>query len=81
MELLILVIGLIVFDLLAWRFGRESRDGFGSSMRDARVARGKSSDEEELARELLAARQRRLGSRRAVAVEGQDGDRLLAPAA
>ena len=63
MELLVLVIGLIALDLLAMRFGRDSRDGFGTNARGAETSLmgwSDSAHDQELARELQAARHRRL---------------------
>jgi hypothetical protein len=63
MELLVLVIGLIALDLLAMRFSRDSRDGFGTRARGAETTLmgwSDSAHDQELARELLVARHRRL---------------------
>ena len=63
MELLVLVIGLVALDLLAMRFGADSRDGFGilAHARSASVMGWSDPTyEQELAQELLQARRRRL---------------------
>jgi hypothetical protein len=77
MELLILVIGLVTLDLLALRFGQDSRDGFRTMRHGMEAAGARRFDpayEVELARELQEARQRRLGRGRVVASRfGQSG--------
>src|SRR5215217_2219619 len=63
MELLVLVIGLVALDLLAIRFGHDSRDGFGTVAHGGGASLIGWSDsmyEQELARELQEARQRRM---------------------
>jgi hypothetical protein len=63
MELLVLVIGLIALDVLAVRFGYDSRDHMhdGGHGRGTPVGHGSNpTHEQELARELRQARQRRL---------------------
>jgi hypothetical protein len=63
MELLILIIGLVALDLLALRFGSDSREGFGTrAHRRGAFVMGWSDPayEQNLAHELLQARYRRL---------------------
>jgi hypothetical protein len=63
MELLVLVLGLIALDLLALRFAQDSRDGFVKTRRgigtDRRHLPNPTFDR-MLAREIRAARQRRI---------------------
>ena len=63
MELLVLIIGLVVLDLLAIRFGHDSRDGFGTMAHGGETSLMGWSDstyEQELAYEIQQARQCRL---------------------
>jgi hypothetical protein len=63
MELLALIIGLIALDLLAIRFGYDSRDGSGAMAHAERATLIGWIDptyEQELAHEIQEARQRRL---------------------
>jgi hypothetical protein len=63
MELFVLVIGLIALDLLAIRFGHDSRDGFGTvahGMGASLMGWSDSTYEQELAHEIQEVRQRRL---------------------
>jgi hypothetical protein len=65
MELLVLIIGLVVLDLLAIRFGHDSRDGFDTMARGAETSLMGWSDstyEQELAHEIQEGRQRRMAS-------------------
>jgi hypothetical protein len=68
MELLVvLVIGLIALDLLALRFGYDSRDHMRAGAHGGVAVVRRDSDpthEQELAREIRQARQRRLTCRR-----------------
>jgi hypothetical protein len=84
MELLVLAIGLVALDLLAMRFGADSRAGFG------RMAHGPGASvmgwsdpayEQELAQELLQARRRRLARNQDAATPLQQAHRDLARAA
>ena len=63
MELLVLVIALVAFDLLALRFGHDSRDDFSTMARSAKTSSMGWSDstyDRELALEIQEVRQRRL---------------------
>lgn len=60
-----IIIGLIALDLLAYRYGTDSREGLddaGRFRRGASRARQDVAFERELARELQQARQRRVGT-------------------
>jgi hypothetical protein len=84
MELLVVVIGLVVLDLLALRFGYDSRDGFGSLVNATGASRTWWSDptyEQELAREIRDARQRRLVCPQATAASVHQDQDALAQAA
>jgi hypothetical protein len=84
MELLVLVIGLIALDLLAVRFGHDSRDGFGAVAHGGETSLMGWSDstyERELAHEVLQARQHRLARNQVEGTPLQQADDDLALAA
>jgi hypothetical protein len=84
MELLILVIGLVVLDLLALRFGHDSRDGFGTEAHAGGASvMGwlDSTYEQELAHEIQEARQRRLARGQVASTRLQQAHDDLAQAA
>jgi hypothetical protein len=76
MELLALIIGLIALGVLATRFGYDSRDGFSAMAHGERATMIGWTDptyEQELAREIHEARERRLA-------HSQDAAPALQPA-
>lgn len=84
MELLVLVIALVALDLLSLRFGHDSRDVFGNEAHGVGasvVGWSDSTYEQELAHEILQARQRRLPRSQAADTPNQQARVDLARAA
>ena len=84
MELLALIIGLIALDLLAIRFGHDSRDGFGTvahGMGASLMGWSDSTYEQELAHEIQEARQGLLARSQVVGTPPQQAHSDLAQAA
>lgn len=84
MELLVLVIALVALDLLSLRFGYDSRDVFGKVAHGVGASVVGWSDaayEQELAHQILEARQRRLPCSQTANIANDQVHDDLAPAA